>query len=191
MRLLRKVALIALALAVPASLSAQTDIHFGSNTVDDAVKAYGTYVGPYNASLGGEAIDFFCIDFDNHLYLGNTYDVTVSPLMGMDAKFAKAAWLTTKFATEATSQWKYIHGAIWQLAEMSPTFSPSASDQAEIDTWIALAGASGFSGAGFAYLDLEGSVQDGIYRVPEPGTVILLLTGLLSLGFVALPRRLL
>ena len=127
MRLLRIVApLTVLPLAAnPASAQVGTFKFLAGS----GVSAFGVSVGTYKAQLDGKNIDIWCVDFLNHVAVGNQYQVNITSLGGspdlsktrfgtltnQPATYRQAAWLAAQFYTQPTSNWGFIHAAIWNL----------------------------------------------------------------------------
>ena len=203
MRLLRYAVLMAFALAIPASLSAQyptqTLKHTGGGEASGNV-----LVGPYNGILGGVAMDIFCID-GAHLVRSGEYSVYVTPLSsvnigdptytyyGMPA-YAKAAWLSTRFAMYP-DDWDDIHQAIWNITSggLPATYYTSA-DNARYWEGKAADFYGGINTREWAVLHaVDGDAQEFLVRrsVPEPEAILLLLSGLVGIAGVVVRRRVL
>ena len=118
----------AYAIAGPAPAAAQVSgphaLHFVGGS---GVGFNGWQVGTYHATLDGAPISIWCTDFFNHSANASVWESGLgggSPdlsktrfgsLTGQPVLYKRAAALTTLFGTLPTSQWGYIHYAIWQL----------------------------------------------------------------------------
>jgi hypothetical protein len=206
MKALRPLTLLStlLLVAVPVTAQSTVKLQGAGSTV-----AYGVYVGPYRGMLvsepGSPTIDIFCVDYYNHIGLGQTYTARATNLgwgntgntrWGMVygnayaiERYQKAAWLTTQFAIQSTSAWGGIHSAIWNLFTYG---APNAFGTAAAQPWLALAAAN------YRSIDLSEwsvltdnrtfngytGVQEFLTHTtvtPEPGVILLLGTGLLGL----------
>jgi hypothetical protein len=173
------------------------------------------YVSPYYGTMNGQPVVLFCDDIKNEVGFGQTWSANVTNLetalsttngfantrygsMSNSAVIAnpglayeEAAWLTTQFAGNPT-QWVSLQEALWDI--MNPgTYSGSG-----VSYWLAAATGFGsdpnFNPASFEIvtnvgpLCLTGQVQEFIVQTPEPGTMALLLTGVLALAALTLLR---
>lgn len=143
-----------LALAQPAAAQTTGTFKFLSGS---GVSAFGVSVGTYKAQLDGGKIDVWCVDFLNHVSVGNQYTVNKTGL-GYNPDLSKtrfgylsnspqlyrqAAWLASQFATtsKTSSSWGALHAAIWHL--MTPGLpAVSSSMQTQVNNWLALAAAN-------------------------------------------------
>src|SRR5262249_40793199 len=106
----------------------------------------GVYVGPYTMAMPGVGtFDVFCVDFINHVSIGQTWNAFVTDLSGSLANtrkgdagralYQKAAWLTTQFASHAKSEWGAIHAAIWYLTTPNPETNIYAGNYLKMANW--------------------------------------------------------
>jgi PEP-CTERM motif len=156
-----------------------------------------------------------CVDFNNFYAGGANYSANLTllsstmadigartrqgQLLGGSAglaRYLQMAWLSDKFATESTTQWGGIQGAIWNLGS---TGTPSASLNSSVQFWLNQLAAADLSTLNLAdyviVTDVNavegfGGSQEFLVRanvVPEPSTYAMLITGLA--GLVVLARR--
>ena len=117
------------------------------------VAGFGTEVGAYKGQLDGNKIDIFCVDFLNHISVGNQFRVNITSLGGTPNlintrfgnydKYRQAAWLASQFLRQPplpTSQWGLLHAAIWQLTSGKPTVT--AAQQVTVNNWLSQAAAN-------------------------------------------------
>lgn len=172
------------------------------------------------ASPGLPALDIYCTDFFNRLskttwtaqftrlsdisgdysLLGNT---RLGLLDGQSAatalRYKQSVWLATQFATQATGQWGGIHGAIWNITApgtRTVTGFPNqgfwegqalaaALGDINWDYWFVVTDVETINGSG-----VGGTQEFLVYSAPEPGTIILMGTGLIGLiGAAVVTRR--
>lgn len=220
MKVLRFAVLLAFALAIPASLSAQFPIQdpapgtmgyldyqgykHPSHTYDNFIMNNG-----YKGALGGYQFDMFCIDPHNSPMDGNVYITKLADAGSMYTyqsnftNYQKAAWLVSQFGSADPNSHTNgaIQGAIWKLAGAVPSgYTPPAGS---IDMWIAKADAfvaanQGWGVNAFAILSDTDHLQDAdtygqefMVQLPEPGSVLLLLSGLVGIAGVVVRRRIL
>lgn len=176
----------------------------------------GVFVGPYTGSLPGMPyLDLYCVDFihgirENPWVANFTSMADLMNGVGIEntrwgqvfgassvAGYKKAVWLAKQFAMNATGSWGGIHGAIWNL------FTPGQPPWAEAAPWFAAVDAAEQSGAldNIAWQNwavvTDVNVQDGYggnqeyltLVTPEPGTLLLLITGVFAIVVVASINR--
>lgn len=219
------------ALSAPAGVSAQVapwgfgpqdQIQFVSfsGVTGFGVQAIGPYTGQVMSMPGTPMISLYSVDYKVGVTLGSAWTANVSSLtlsamkntklgiLGDDgdalARYRKAAWLASQFATNQTyTDWLQISSAVWTTALNGD--APSLPYYGQYGNYINLANAAEAGGyAGFDFREwavvtditstgaqlsydpeMVGSYHEALVKVtvtPEPETMILLLSGLLILG---------
>jgi hypothetical protein len=172
----------------------------------------GVYVYPYYFSINGSTttIPLICDDYDHDVYVGETWRANVTPLtayagdmtplvsngLTKQQAYQEAAWLFSQLSgTPSSSEAVAINYAIWGLfsqnALNSSTYASSGAS-----TWVTQA-AIGITDPGFqsslnkfvVYTPIAGSQpygqclpQEYIGFAPEPGSMLLLGSGLLGVA---------
>jgi hypothetical protein len=200
----RKFAVLSCLLLGGLSALADVDVTFtGVNGVAD----FGYYVGPYYGTINGDPVTLYCVDFENEVYFGESWQANLTSLAGGDLSdtryggivgppdgqqlYEEAAWLTTQYASNP-DDYGDIQTTIWQL------FDPNAPAPSS-GYWLQMA-EKNYTGLNLSDFDIvtnlapvhpTGQVQEYIIDpspVPEPNSLVLLLTTLLALAFVARKR---
>jgi hypothetical protein len=172
-------------------------------------KYSGDYLGPPTPG-NTSAFTMYCVDFHGRLTQGQTWDVQGSWVGHESEKYHKAAFLASLFNSSdyTIGDWSAIHAAIWYFTDnveltdknwtKPPDFSGSVWDwhvapyvtaanegfgDFDLSTWYLLESQSELNTRPQWVL-----VQSSPYSVPEPGVIVLLLSGLLGVAFVARRR---
>lgn len=170
--------------------------------------AFGYDVGPYYGTVNGAPVTFYCVDFANDVYIGETWEANLTPLDGSSdlsntryggavdlpnalTLYREAAWLTTQYAANPSDEGE-IQATIWQLFDRD---APTPSS----DQWLQLAEAN-YTNLDFSRYEVvtnegpvteKGQVQEFIIDpapVPEAPSLVLFGTALI-LANIALRRR--
>lgn len=209
-----KLALVSMGLALAASAST-VPVQFVGTASGLGGPANGVYYYPYQLIVNGSTVTVACDDYDNEVHLGETWNATVSTFANLSqtmyynggagvSNYEKAAWLYSQFQPTpplTNNVNAAINFAIWDLMDPdTPTYNagtPTLNTSSVY--WLNLANSQNLSGFNFSNFEIftpvngwpsnDGMPQEYIGEVPEPGTVFLLLTGLLGLCFVAWKRR--
>lgn len=175
---------------------------------------YGVQVGPYVGNFVGDGFGQFSIYCVDYLHFAQDGNVVVSQMSGSLAStrlgqnltqaqaravYQKTAYLSSLFATTNQSAWGGIHAAIWEISSGQTLGNTASRDMyvnmananyssVNLNQWYVITAA----GAG-----LDGHLQSGdglgqefLMRkaVPEPATILLMLTGFVMLVGVSRKR---
>ena len=172
------------------------------------------YVSPYTGTANGQTVVLFCDDIKNEVYIGETWVANVtnlgtalsttggfsntryggvsgSPVYSFaGVAYQEAAWLTTQFASHP-SDLVSLQYALWDI--MNPGSEPVTG---AVQNWLTLAAGNYSSINPYDFsiytnngkLALTGQVQEFIVRTPEPGSLVLLVCGILALAAFSFVR---
>jgi hypothetical protein len=165
------------------------------------------YVSPYYATMNGQPVTLFCDDIINEVTFGQQWwanvtnlgtavnttnfsqtrygSVAGSAVLSNPAlAYEEAAWLTTQFASNP-GDLVNLQYALWDI--MNP--GARGNGNSDVQYWLTMAGKyygtidlSHFEiVTNCGPLTLTGQVQEFIVQTPEPGTLVLLICGMLAL----------
>ena len=172
------------------------------------------YVSPYYGTMNGQPVTLFCDDIINEVSFGQMWDanvtnlatavntnnfsqtryggVTTSAVYGnATMAYEEAAWLTTQFASNP-GDLVNLQYALWDI--MNP--GARGSGDMDVQTWLMRA-SQNYDTINLSDFEivmncgplmLTGQVQEFIVQTPEPGTLALLICGMLAVC-VRLMRR--
>jgi len=160
----------------------------------------GVFTYPYNFSVDGSSsyASLMCFDYNDEIYFGETWTATVVPINSSSSQedleltylFSVASNTSTPAATAADAQW-----AAWELFDPGLTApTQNGVDQTGVTTELTDAGNADLSqfDSGYAlYIPDSGWPSDdgvpqsliGVAPTPEPGSLVLLGSGLLAIAF--------
>lgn len=194
---LRKVSLLLLALLL-AAVTANADTVAVQLKGVNGASNNGYYIDPYFGNVNGNLTTLWCVDFKHEVWVGDQWQANVTTIadtsdfsktnlfatygVQTETIYKEIAWLITNFNKDAASaQW-----VIWDLSMAST--GANAAGHANCNTLLqaAVANASSVNTGGWSILTNVNLSQTNHWQefvvTPEPGTIMLLGTGLVSLG---------
>lgn len=209
-RLLGALAAVLFFLPLAQADSSVNMVFTGVNGVNDGQ----FYVSPYTGTMNGQTVTLFCDDIINEVNFGQTWNANVTNLatavntsnfsqtryggVSTSAVFStpalayeEAAWLVSQFATNP-GDLVNLQYALWDI--MNPGARGNGSS--DVQNWLFLAsqdyGQINLNNfeivTNCGPLTLTGQVQEFIVQTPEPGTLALLICGMLALCVRVLRR---
>ena len=177
---------------------------------------FGVYVGPYVGNLVGDGFgpfSIYCVDYRN--MAGDMSPANISPLsgpmtntrIGTQTQYLQAAYLSSLFDSweshaggyGKTAVWSGLHAAIWGITSDVNVGGSNAATLDRRTYFMGLAANQNNYGSVnpdewfvITNADLDAGGQEFLVRrsVPEPTTLLLMLTGLLLLVGVSRKRLL-
>jgi hypothetical protein len=163
----------------------------------------GTYaISPYYLSINGAApIDAFCVDFNHESYIGASWTANVSLVSGStfentyqgnQTAYLEMGYLASIYKTAIAAEQVYIQQAIWDISVGNNGTPPYTDESTKV--WIsqAMTNYNTWTTSGWVILtDTQGIttgtqefLTQGPVATPEPGTIMLLGSGILGIyGF--------
>ena len=152
----------------------------------------GVYTYPYYLTMnGGLQTPMMCDDFYDRISVGDSWQANITQLSSGDlsltrfgnlTKYEEAAYLLLQTRTTDPSQWGNINWAIWDIFD--PNADPGAAYKAGVDYWLNKAETVDLSKIDFSGIRIVTPTgdygQEFLYDTPEPGTLLLLGTGLIG-----------
>ena len=192
-------------------------VTFTSSTSGLGGPTPSVYYYPYQLIVNGSSLNVACDDFADTVHLGESWLASVNTFADLShtlfynggagvGLYQQAAWLFSQFQPTPPLQNNVnaaINFAIWDLFDASApginTSNPTSNTSSSY--WLNLAASQNLSGFDFSRFVIytpvsgwpsnDGRPQENIGEVPEPGTVLLFMTGLLGLAGLAWRRRML
>jgi hypothetical protein len=208
MKFLSKVALLTLGLAFTATASYADTVSMTFTGTSGA--SNGTdYIYPYHFSIDGSttSANLMCVSFNNEIYQGESWTATTAAVTTASSKIAQEDAYLFSLIGGGTYSNNDIQEAAWYLGASNPSAVPTTSADPALLTAASnavtqadLGGMSSFDNGQFTlFTPVSGSQpsNDGIPQTfvglaptPEPGSLLLLASGLFGCaGFVYRRKR--
>ena len=185
------------------------DVYYGGiyKSFTESIDGKNVYIGPYKGSVETSMgtmfpASLYCVDFAREVYKGDTWSAYSTPVastadfgntylsgevIGVYDTYRKAAFLASLFRVVKTTDaaWSSLHGAIWSVTNGIPGYDPGFYLSEYATAWEA------FDASNWYVLsDAKREKQEFLVErtVPEPATIILLLTGFMAIVVLARQR---
>ena len=183
-----------------------TDVYYGGiyKSFTESIEGKRVYVGPYKGAVETSMGDMFpaslyCVDFAHEVRSGDSWSaystqITASSDFSHTRQFGigsyefykKTAFLASLFRVVETTDaaWSSLAGAIWSLSDGVPGYDPDSYLSTYAAAWEAFDASQWY-----VLSDMDGVKQEFLVeRVPEPTTILLLLTGFMGIIVIARQR---
>jgi PEP-CTERM motif len=153
----------------------------------------GYYTYPYFISMNsGPGTAMICDDFYDDISVGDMWQAHMTELSSGDVsksmfgdlqKYEEAAFLLFHIASNDQDQWGNINWAIWKIFDPDVDVGPGNEDA--VNYWLTLAKTTDLSRIDFSGVRIltpdQPGYQEFLYNSPEPGTLLLVGSGLIGL----------
>ncbi len=178
---------------------------------DMSNSGYYYYISPYSLLVNGTVEIGYCIDFNHEITSGQSWTANTTPASGpfentylnSQKLYQEMGWLVSQFGSASSADQKAIQQAIWDISTQGTFPFPYSQTATGTGYWYtaALSNYGSWDGTGWTILtDVNKtgycSAQEFLIQTPvptpEPGTIMLLGSGILGVyGFSRKKRTLL